>query len=182
MTNLNIAKSLGQGVYTKAESDTELVSINTDVQKNTPPAVIIISPHSVVPEGFIECNGANISRITYSTLFAKIGTIYGSGDGSTTFKIPDLRGEFIRGFDNGRGTDSGRGIGSWQNHEVISHKHRYIIGGYDDGNFSGGTSGSQNPAADAGGAKLANAGIEVASYGGAETRPRNRAMMYCIKY
>jgi microcystin-dependent protein len=57
------------------------------------------------PDGFLLCNGGAISRSIYSDLFAAIGTTYGAGDGSTTFNIPDLRGEFLRGLDGGRGVD-----------------------------------------------------------------------------
>ena len=67
------------------------------------------------PEGFIKCNGAEISRSIYADLFAAIGTTFGAGDGSTTFELPDLRGEFLRGWDDGRGVDSGRGFGTSQN-------------------------------------------------------------------
>ena len=57
--------------------------------------------------GWLKANGAAVSRTAYGDLFAKIGTVFGSRDGSTTFNLPDLRGEFIRGWDNGRGVDSG---------------------------------------------------------------------------
>ncbi len=57
------------------------------------------------PDGYLLCNGGTISRTIYSDLFAAIGTTYGAGDGSTTFNIPDLRAEFIRGLDSGRGID-----------------------------------------------------------------------------
>jgi hypothetical protein len=67
-----------------------------------------------LPSEFLECDGSAVSRTTYKTLFGKIGTTYGVGDGSTTFNLPDLRGEFIRGWDNGRGVDSGRVFGSFQ--------------------------------------------------------------------
>lgn len=70
--------------------------------KNTPPA------------GWLVCDGSAVSRSTYSDLFAVIGTTFGAGNGSTTFNLPDLRGEFIRGWDNGRGVDDGRGFGSNQ--------------------------------------------------------------------
>ena len=49
-----------------------------------------------VPEHCLMCDGSEISRETYSELFAKYGTIYGEGDGSTTFNIPDYRGAFLR--------------------------------------------------------------------------------------
>jgi hypothetical protein len=69
---------------------------------------------AVAPDGFLLCNGGAISRSLYSDLFASIGTTYGVGDGSTTFNIPDLRAEFIRGLDSGRGIDTGRALGSFQ--------------------------------------------------------------------
>ena len=69
---------------------------------------------SAAPTGWLKCNGAAISRTTYATLFAAIGTTYGSGDGSSTFNVPELRGEFVRGWDDSRGVDSGRSLGSFQ--------------------------------------------------------------------
>lgn len=75
---------------------------------------------SSAPTGWLKANGAAISRTTYASLFAAIGTTFGSGDGSTTFNVPDLRGEFTRGWDNGRGVDSGRAFGSAQAATEIS--------------------------------------------------------------
>jgi len=69
---------------------------------------------SSVPTSYLEANGAAISRSTYASLYAVIGTTYGSGDGTTTFNVPDVRGYFVRGYDNGRGVDSGRAFGSNQ--------------------------------------------------------------------
>jgi microcystin-dependent protein len=76
---------------------------------------ILAFPYNALPAGYLECNGAAVSRTVYAGLFAKIGTTYGAGDGSTTFNLPDLRGEFIRGWDNGRGVDASRSLGSTQN-------------------------------------------------------------------
>lgn len=78
---------------------------------------------NVTPTGWLKCNGAAVSRTTYANLFARIGTTYGAGDGSTTFNLPDLRGETIRGWDDKRGVDSGRAIGSWQDGQNVSHTH-----------------------------------------------------------
>jgi microcystin-dependent protein len=61
------------------------------------------------PAGFILCDGSAVSRIEYAELFAVIGTRHGSGDGSTTFNLPDMRGKFIRGWDNGAGNDPNSG-------------------------------------------------------------------------
>jgi len=78
---------------------------------------------ATIPSGYLECNGAAISRTTYAALFAVIGTSYGTGNGSSTFNVPDLRGEFVRGFDNGRGVDSGRNIAHAQGSQNASHNH-----------------------------------------------------------
>lgn len=96
------------------------VGVNEQLANATKVGTIITFPINASPTGFLECNGALLSRTTYANLFAVIGTIYGAGNGSTTFNIPDLRGEFIRGFDNGRGVDSGRSFGSFQDERVGS--------------------------------------------------------------
>jgi microcystin-dependent protein len=76
-----------------------------------------------VPSGYLIANGQAVSRTTYARLFTYIGTRYGSGDGSTTFNLPDLRGEFPRGADLGRGVDLSRQVGSFQNHSMQNHNH-----------------------------------------------------------
>jgi microcystin-dependent protein len=91
----------------------------------TPPGTIITVAMSTAPVGFLKANGALISRVTYATLFAAIGTTFGVGDGSTTFAIPDLRGEFPRYWDDARGVDVGRAFGSAQADGVKSHTHAY---------------------------------------------------------
>ena len=78
---------------------------------------------ATVPSGYLECNGTAVNRSTYAALFAIIGTQYGAGNGSTTFNLPDLRGEFVRGFDNGRGVDSGRSIATSQSDQNEAHTH-----------------------------------------------------------
>lgn len=79
-----------------------------------PAGTVIYVAQQTAPAGFIKANGAAISRSSYSTLFSAIGTVFGNGNGSTTFNVPDLRGEFLRGFDDGRGADNGRAFGSNQ--------------------------------------------------------------------
>lgn len=84
---------------------------------------------SSIPSGWLLADGSDISRTTYVSLFNAIGTTYGVGDGSTTFTLPDLRGEFLRGADNGRGTDTAgpapgpRALGSFQDHQYGQHLH-----------------------------------------------------------
>ncbi|MEB2622095.1 phage tail-collar fiber domain-containing protein [Pseudomonas sp. YuFO8] len=75
------------------------------------------------PPGWFRANGAAVSRTVYAALFAKIGTTYGTGDGVSTFNLPDPRGKFIRVLDDGRGIDVGRVLGSFQADEIRSHSH-----------------------------------------------------------
>jgi microcystin-dependent protein len=70
------------------------------------PAQVVAFARNTPPTGWLPCNGGAVSRTTYASLFASIGTTFGVGDGSTTFNLPDLRGEFVRGWDNGRGVDN----------------------------------------------------------------------------
>ncbi|MEW6314628.1 MAG: tail fiber protein [Pseudomonadota bacterium] len=118
--------------------------------------------------GWLKCNGAAISRTVYAALFSRIGTTFGVGDGSTTFNVPDLRGEFVRGWDDARGVDSGRSFGSAQADDLKSHTHA-ISGPTGAGYSRGHISYTGYP--DTSGAT-----------GGTETRPRNIAMSYFIKY
>ena len=79
-----------------------------------PPGTVLWFAATSPPAGYLECDGASISRTAYAALFSAIDTTFGQGDGESTFAIPDLRGEFIRGVDNGRGADSGRTFGAAQ--------------------------------------------------------------------
>ena len=131
-----------------------------------------------VPGGWLEANGAAVSRTTYATLFAAIGATFGPGDGVTTFNLPDLRGEFLRGFDNGRGVDSGRVLGSAQASQMSSHTHTVIhdtsSGSYTTALYK--SSNTSNPSYTT--ATSPAGGTENSS----ETRPRNIALLACIKY
>ncbi len=125
----------------------------------------------LAPAGYLICDGSQVSRTTYADLFASISTTYGEGDTSTTFNLPDLRGEFIRGFDDGRGADAGRAFGSFQADDFASHTHTGVSG--DPGT---------DPARIGGANREADTGTYTTNaVGGTETRPRNIAMNYIIK-
>ena len=99
---------------------------------------------------------------------------YSRGDGMSTFRLPDLRGKFRRGWDNGRGIDAGRKIGSEQNDAFKSHAHRYIrsLNAIGDGNYPEYNSmGSTSPLVVQG---------TVEATGGTETRPINNAYLVCV--
>lgn len=142
----------------------------------------------VIPAGWLECNGAAISRATYGTLFASIGTNYGAGDGATTFNLPDLRGEFLRGADRGRGVDAGRAIGSAQGDAIrnITGSLGASIGNADaTGAFAVDTTNPTKAKADPAGEYT----YPTRSFSAArvvptanENRPRNVAVLTIIKY
>ncbi|MCB9662550.1 MAG: tail fiber protein [Alphaproteobacteria bacterium] len=93
--------------------DAELVdAIAAKVPREVPVGVVVASVGLQVPAGWLVCDGAEVARADYPELFATLGTAHGSGDGATTFRLPDLRGRFLRGADEGAGNDpdaAGRG-------------------------------------------------------------------------
>lgn len=137
------------------------------------------------PTGWLKCNGAAISRTTYSTLFSKIGITWGSGDGSTTFNVPDFRGEFLRGWDDSRGVDSGRTFGSYQADGIINHGHRFHYNPASN-TSTGGSAARVAQIYSSGGDNMITDGArstdDSTAIGGSETRPRNYAVLTCIRY
>lgn len=127
---------------------------------------------SAAPTGWIKADGSELSRTTYADLFSVVGITYGGGDGITTFNVPDLRGEFIRGWDDGRGEDAGRDLGSWQADELKSHTHSLNVWSQDN------TGDAMEDTNEAGTPRDSYTGAT----GGNETRPRNVAMLAVIKY
>lgn len=99
-----------------------------DLAGMIPSGAVMYFAGQTAPTGWLKANGAAVSRTNYAALFAAIGTTYGTGDGRTTFNLPDLRGEFVRGWDDGRGIDSRRALGSGQSDAI-----RNITGKLDSG-------------------------------------------------
>ncbi|UTG72278.1 phage tail protein [Neisseria subflava] len=92
--------------------------VNDKIEQAAPSGEVAYFAGRNAPAGWLKANGAAVSRTTYADLFAAIGTNYGAGDGRTTFNLPDLRGEFIRSWDDGRGIDSGRVFGGAQSDAI----------------------------------------------------------------
>lgn len=141
---------------------------------------VVMMASTVVPVGHLECNGGEYSRTTYAGLYAAIGNTWGVGDGSTTFNVPDMRGESIRGWDNGRGIDSGRVIGVHQAGQSNHLRNTNEAGGSpsttgpdipSDGSYSGWV---------ANGGSGAGSKMRYRTYG-RETLTRNQAFMFCIR-
>jgi len=162
----SIINSLSSGITT------QINTVSTTVSSTIPPGVVLHFAMTTAPSGWLECNGQSLNKFVnpkYVPLFNAIGYTYG-GSGQN-FNLPDLRGEFIRGWSHGRsGVDTGRVFGSNQDDEFESHNHLY-------GNPSNYGVGFQGP-----GTINAGAGYATSSTGGTETRPRNVALMPCIKY
>jgi len=152
-----------------------------------PAGIILPTASTLIPEGFLGCDGSTVSRTQYPALFAAIGTIHGSGDGSTTFHLPDYRGRALRGWDNTAGRDPdaasrtaanaggavGDNIGSVQNDQYKSHDHniRYNVS----------TSGGENrPLKDTNGSGISDTPTD--NSGGNETRMKNANVNFIIKF
>ncbi|MHB1843604.1 MAG: tail fiber protein [Deltaproteobacteria bacterium] len=160
------------------------------------------------PPGWLLCDGSAVSRSQYAALFNAIGTTAGGGDGATTFNLPDYRGTFLRGFDQGSGKDpdaasrtamnsggnTGDKVGTVEGGEFGSHSHGVNDPGHSHAPGNGqnfmtenGTPGpwfTGNNALAAnwvGGTAAALTGISIQAAGGSETRPVNAAVNYLIK-
>jgi microcystin-dependent protein len=162
-----------------------------------------------LPPGWLYCDGSAVSSGTYSALYAAIGTSWGSGQlaaplaatgpvpGTTNFNLPDLRGYFLRGASRHSGGDPDallrnsplmgnpdrNGAGSYQGGQIASHSHSYQDGFFAESNagppfgFAGNAYSSYD--FDNG---IFQRTMTTATTGGNETRPKNAAVVYLIKY
>ncbi|NBW10482.1 MAG: hypothetical protein EBR82_20880 [Caulobacteraceae bacterium] len=154
----------------QAAVDAALAAARTLIQSERRGDVVFRATPSV-PAGAYECDGRAVSRTDDAALFAAIGTTFGAGDGVNTFNIPDMRGEFPRGWDHGRGVDPGRAFGSAQGFMVEAHTHD--IPSRSDPNSGNGF------VEDSDGTGTVRSAV-TGSTGGSETRPRNIAGLWII--
>ena len=132
-------------------------------------------PVDKVAPGFLELDGSVKSVAAYPDLATFLGGAFNKGDeGAGNFRLPESRGEFLRGWDHGRGIDVGRGIGSWQSEAIkstpLNPGYNVLTGGATTANVSVG-----------GGQFASRPATELSIGSGSETRPRNLAVMWCIK-
>lgn len=99
---------MGLYQYDSTEDKLNLVAGSTNFS-DAPVGAIFPFGGTDIPVSFLLCDGSAVSRTDYEDLFNVIGTAFGTGDGSTTFNLPDLRGEFLRGA--GTNSHSGQGNG-----------------------------------------------------------------------
>ena len=168
----------------------------SDVMSYVPAGAIMDFAMSTPPTGWLVCDGTAVSRVTYASLYAAVGTTWGPGDGVTTFNLPDFRGRFRRTWDNGAGNDPARTFASVQADGFASHTHIQNAHNHIDSGHTHIISGINGAVSAAGGA--VNAGIAASTTGngvaniqnttavnqttgGAETRPKNYAVQTCIR-
>ena len=189
---------------TKARENSDYTGLAADIAAAGLPSTVAGSEMTwataTVPTGWLEENGAAISRSTYSALFAVLGTTFGVGDGSSTFNLPDSRGEFIRGWAHGSANDPDRAArtnrGDGTTGDVVGSKqldqfqgHKFSVRG---NNNSGGPAHDANIIFHIAGSAYNNLnsvttgaqsdGTNGTPRTGAETRVRNTNRMIIIKY
>jgi len=125
------------------------------------------------PSGWVSADGSNVSRATFAKLFIAIGMSYGQGDGVSTFTLPDLRGYFVRGYGTNSDNSTSGNFGVKQQDELKSHTHLYTAP-----NTPGYYYNDQN---DEVGVRALTLNTPTGATGGTETRPKNIAMLFCIK-
>jgi microcystin-dependent protein len=172
----NLATTLlaGTGISLVVENAgaNENLRLNVDSTVFVPTGTVIDYCKSTPPTGFLKCDGSLLNRTTYANLYDVLGVAFGSTD-STNFRLPDLRGEFIRGWTDGSSVDSARVFGSKQDAtEVATRVFQASVFSY------------TNEDAYRAGATISSAG--EAGYSGAQAfisvRPRNVALLKCIKF
>ncbi len=168
-----------------------------------PPGNVQYTARTTAPSGWLYCNGSAVSRTTYDRLFSAIGTTFGAGDGSTTFNLPDLRDEFIRGANQGGGRD----VAVSESDSLAAHTHTGDTASAGSHNHGGGhyinttnpdfyrygLTGATGLRPDGGSGSntgeplTSTAGSHTHSFttdstGGSETRPQNVALLPIIKF
>jgi len=149
--------------YLKTDGSGNLSWASVSTPAGVPTGSVFAMATTTVPSGYLECDGSAVSRTTYADLFAAIGTTWGAGNGSSTFNVPDLRGEFVRGWDNGRGVDSSRSFATSQAQSTQNLDGTTSLLTVYGGNVE---------------YQFTNTDVDTNV---TETRPRNIALMYVIK-
>lgn len=148
--------------------DPTQVAVKAKGAGGVPVGTIISWPVATDPEdmdNWLECNGQAVLQTAYPELFAVVGA-----------RVPDYRGEFLRGVDAGRGIDPGRTIGSWQNHAMQSHNHGWT--GIEGGGYPKEPSERTTP----GHSRAYVCNTRIIDVGeGTENRPRNIAVRYLVR-
>ncbi|EFB6249384.1 phage tail protein [Escherichia coli] len=181
---LTALTSVGRAILSKPSTQGVLDYLGLGEGSALPVGVPVPWPSATPPTGWLKCNGAAFDKVKYPHL----ATAYPSG------KLPDLRGEFIRGWDDGRGIDAGRALLSIQTGMLEKHRHIVVANdGYDSKEEwelatifrRAYTQGWGLDAADARGTLIPSPTLHtrgsIGNTGGSETRPRNIAFNYIVR-
>ena len=167
-----------------------LAAIRWLIDQAVPVGTVMAGYFAAAPAGWLLCSGQVVSRAAYPRLWTHVNGAglavseaawaasghgrFSVGDGSTTFRLPDLRSEFLRGFDNGRGLVPSNTLGAWLADEFKSHTHpmgpEFVTEDGGSGGVGGTTSGSPGVAGPTGAA------------GGAGARPRAVGVAFCVRF
>ena len=174
------------------------------VRSVVPSGTVIAFAGATPPTGWLLCNGSTISRAAYPALFTAISVAHGSGDGSTTFHLPDYQGRFLRGVANGSANDpdkltriaaatggnTGNTVGSVQGHANESHTHSMTSSRASKVVYPGGVAedhafdhDSTTTVAGGGNRRVQETFTNTTNQnsGGNESRPKNANVNYIIK-
>jgi microcystin-dependent protein len=166
------------------------------VDQSSPAGMIAPFAGTAAPTGWLACQGQAVSQTTYAALFAAIGTTWNTtGEGAGNFRLPDLRGMFVRGTGtNATGSSSGAvgpSVGAYaadtylnHSHAITdpTHTHSYTV--VTSASQAQGASGSNYFNASAGsstGAASTGITVDTSTTGGTETKPKNYGVLYIIK-
>lgn len=167
--------------YTKAEVEALIAKASA-----LPVGSIVAFPVDAPPPGFLELDNSVKSSATYPDLSAYLGGKFNKGDeGVGNFRLPEARGEFLRGWDHGRGVDSGRGLGSYQT-DTLQNITGVFDGYLDITSASGAFEKSNlntapNPVSQKNAYHAVTFDASRVARTSTETRPRNIAVIWCIK-
>ncbi|UVK85244.1 tail fiber protein [Pseudomonas sichuanensis] len=191
------AGDLKPGVVYDLTFDGQQFQLGSGVNASSslPVGSILPFPKAAVPAGYLELDGSVKDGAMYPDLFAYLGTTYNTGgEAAGFFRLPDSRGEFLRGWDHGRGVDAGRSLGSVQQDALQNIVGSFTIRATDQvAPDIGGLTGAFKYGADgvSGGIKVISSTtkqLSTISFDASqvartatETRPRNLAVMWCIK-
>jgi len=158
-----------------------------------PAGIISAFGGTSAPTGWLACDGSAVSQTTYANLYAAIGATWNTGgEGAGNFRLPDLRGMFLRGTGtNATGSSSGAvgpSVGAYAADTYLNHSHAITDPGHDHDTTipsgGGGSSGSgayTNASPTTTGSRTTGITVNTSTTGGTETKPKNYGVLYIIK-
>ena len=190
------ARDLGDAANKANFLDNVSSDIAALIASATPAGVIVPFGGTTAPSGYLACQGQIVSRSTYADLFAAIGTTWNlAGESSSEFRLPDLRGAFLRGtgthmtHNMANGNDfAGPAVGSFENDQIQQHGHNLDMDGGDVNDYVAGSNATYGLSVEYANNDLTRVVGKISSHAydgaprhGDETRPFNAGILYCIK-